>query len=268
MHTPRGCERQHPRRSDQLRLSQCSWKKTFGGTKDKKAKLDFAVVYNLDEEVSEGYTDWISPLHDHARVSFVIGDSIWGNIPAPRPAPPSKENKTKTRLKMEDIVPHLTSVNEICSPLAEQILADHQKGAITSGEGVALLLDTLMTTLLQHQPARVTQTTKVKLQAHRNEEQRESKAQIVTLQKALDKPLHNKCLSITAEASFTIMDLRDELMLSREMMQTVVRDRSSPWKRAVETLLTLKKQLLEDLTKKQILTNRWKLEERVTRCES
>jgi hypothetical protein len=58
------------------------------------------------------------------------------------------------------------------------------------------------------------------------------------------------------------MDLRDELMLSREIMQTVVRDRSSPWRRAVETLLTRKKQLLEDITKKQILTNRWKLEER------
>jgi hypothetical protein len=58
------------------------------------------------------------------------------------------------------------------------------------------------------------------------------------------------------------MDLRDELMLSREIMQTVVRDRASPWKRAVETLLTRKKKLLEDITKKQILTNRWKMEER------
>jgi hypothetical protein len=119
-----------------------------------------------------------------------------------------------------------------------------------------------MATLLQHQPARVTRGVKVKLQAHRNEEQRESKAQIVTLQKALDKPLHNKGLSLAAEASFTIMDLRDELMFSREIMQTVVRDRSSPWKRAVETLLTRKKQFLEDITKKQILNNRWKLEER------
>ena len=41
-----------------------------------------------------------------------------------------------------------------------------------------------------------------------------------------------------------------------------MQNRSSPWKRAVETLLTRKKQLLEDITKKQILTNRWKLEER------
>jgi hypothetical protein len=44
-----------------FRPNQTSWKKTFGGIKGKKAKLDFAVVYNLDEEVSEGYTDWISP---------------------------------------------------------------------------------------------------------------------------------------------------------------------------------------------------------------
>jgi hypothetical protein len=242
--------------------NQASWKKPFGDTKGKKEKLDFAVVYNLDEEVSEGYTDWISPLHDHARVSFDIGDSIWGDIPEPRPAPPQKEDKSKTRLKMEDIVPHLESVNEICSPLAEQILSDHQKGLISSSEGVASLLDTRMTTLLQHQPPRVTRGAKIKLQAHRNEEQRESKAQIVTLQKALDKPLHNKGLSLAVEASFTIMDLRDDLILSREIMQKVVRDRSSPWKRAVETLLTRKKQLLEDFTKKQILTNRWKLEER------
>ena len=67
------------------------------------------VVYNLDEEVSEDYTDFISPLHDHTRVSFTIGDSIWGNIPSPRLEPSPEENKTKTRLKMEDIVPHLTT---------------------------------------------------------------------------------------------------------------------------------------------------------------
>jgi hypothetical protein len=135
---------------------------------------------------------------------------------------PTRPRESKLRHRRLDI--YLTVVNEICSPLAQQILEDHQKGYITSGEGVALLLDTPRTTLLQHQPVRVTQRTKIKLQAHRNEEQRESKAQIVTLQKALDNPLHNKCLSIAAEASFTIMDLQDELMLSREIMQTVVRD--------------------------------------------
>ena len=35
-----------------------------------------------------------------------------------------------------------------------------------------------------------------------------------------------------------------------------------PWRRAVETLLSSKKQFLEDTTNKQILRNRWKLEER------
>ena len=188
-------------------------------------------------------------------------ESIWGDIPTPKPVPSPKVNKTQVRLKMEDIIPHLPSVNEIYTPLAEQILADHKKGDTTSSEGVALLLNTRMTTLLQHQPVRTTQRTKIKLLTHRNEEQRESKAQIVTLQKTLDKPLQRGSLSISAETSFTIMDLRDELMLSREIMQTVVRDRSSAWKRAVEILLTRKKQLLEDITKKQILTNRWKLEE-------
>ena len=58
------------------------------------------------------------------------------------------------------------------------------------------------------------------------------------------------------------MDLQDELMLLREIMRTEVRDRCSPKKREVETLLNHKKQLLEDVTKKQILVNRWKLEER------
>jgi hypothetical protein len=136
-----------------------------------------------------------------------------------------QKDKPKTRLKMEDIIPHLETVNEICSPLAEQILSDHHTGLISSSEGVPLLLDTRMATLLQHQPARVSRGAKIKLQTHRNEEQRESKAQIVTLQKALDKPLHNKGLSLAVEESFTIMDLRDELILSREIMQTVVRDR-------------------------------------------
>lgn len=42
--------------------------------------MDFVVVYKLDEDVTDGYTDWISPLKDHARVSFTIGDLIWGDI--------------------------------------------------------------------------------------------------------------------------------------------------------------------------------------------
>jgi hypothetical protein len=94
--------------------------------------LDFAVVYNLDEDVADDYTDCIIPLHDHVRVRFVIGDSIWGDISTPKPAPAPKGDKTQTRLKMEDIIPHLTSVNEICAPLSEHILVDHRKDDTTS----------------------------------------------------------------------------------------------------------------------------------------
>ena len=64
--------------------------------------------------------------------------------------------ESDSRLKMEHIIPHLMSVNEIYTPLAEQILADHQKGDTTSIEGVVLLLNTRMTTLLQDQPVLTT----------------------------------------------------------------------------------------------------------------
>ncbi len=96
--------------------------------------------------------------------------------------------------------------------------------------------------------------------AHRNAEQREAISHIVSLQKTLDKPLHLGKLSLTAEESFHIMDLRTELLLSREEMLAAVK--KGPWKRAVETLLSRKKQFLEDMTNKQILCSRWQLEER------
>jgi hypothetical protein len=89
----------------------------------------------LDEDATDGYTNWISPLHDHARVSFDIGDSIWGDIPTPKPVPSPKGNKIQTRLKMEDIIPHLTSVNEICTPLTEQILSDHKRTITVAARG-------------------------------------------------------------------------------------------------------------------------------------
>ena len=56
------------------------------------------------------------------------------------------------------------------------------------------------------------------------------------------------------------MDLRTELLLSREeILSAVIK---GPWKRVVETLLSSKKQFLEDTTNKQILNSRWQLEER------
>jgi hypothetical protein len=98
-----------------------------------------------------------------------------------------------------------------------------------------------------------------KLLAHRNAEQREAITHIVSLQKVLDKPIHRNTLVLTAEESFHIMDLRAELLLSHDEMLAVMQGRT--WRRTVETLLSSKKQFLEDTTNKQILRNRWKSEE-------
>jgi hypothetical protein len=68
---------------------------------------------------------------------------------------------------------------------------------------------------------------KGKLMTHRNTEQREIITHIVSLQKALDTPLHVGKLSLAAEESFHIMDLRTELLLSREEMLTAVK--KGPW---------------------------------------
>jgi hypothetical protein len=95
---------------------------------------------------------------------------------------------------------------------------------------------------------------KGKLMDHRNAEHREVITHIVCLQRALDKPLHLGKLSLAAEESFHIMDLRTELLLSREEMLAAVK--KGPWKRAVETLLSSKKQFLEDTTNKQVLNSR------------
>ena len=68
--------------------AQASWRNPFGGRRNRGAKLDFAITYNIEEVEAEGYVDWISMLHDHARVGFAIGDSLWEGIQyAPKPTP-------------------------------------------------------------------------------------------------------------------------------------------------------------------------------------
>jgi len=66
--------------------ARSTWKTPFGGLNGQEAKLDFDIVYNLQEELVETEVDWISPLHDHDRVSFTIGNTVWGNIHPPKPA--------------------------------------------------------------------------------------------------------------------------------------------------------------------------------------
>ena len=82
----------------------------------------------------------------------------------------------------------------------------------------------------------------------RNRERSSLISSIVSLQKALDKPLHFDKLSLVTEESFHIMDLRAELLLSHEEILAVVEGGS--WKREVETLLSRKKKFLEDTTNK------------------
>ena len=65
--------------------AQVTWKNPFDGIKGQEAKLDFGIVYNLQEKIVEGDADWISPLHDIDRVIFTVTDTVWGNF-----QPPSK----------------------------------------------------------------------------------------------------------------------------------------------------------------------------------
>jgi hypothetical protein len=66
--------------------AKTSWRHPFGGIRSRESKLDFAITYNLEETVVGGYVDWINTIHDHARVGFAIGDSLWTGIQyTPRP---------------------------------------------------------------------------------------------------------------------------------------------------------------------------------------
>ena len=233
----------HPARS--------TWKNPFGGLHSKEAKLDFGIVYNLQEELAEAEVDWISPLHDHARVSFTIGDTVWGNIQSPKPASAPQKITQSDKLKLEQMLPVRSAVDETCTPLALQLLDPQSQ--LSSSDSVHLLLETRRSLFTSLIPTRPQGRTKGKLMAHRNAEQREAIMHIVSLQKALDKPLHSGKLSLAAVESFHIMDLRTELLLSREEMLAAVKQ--GPWKRAVETLLASKKQFMEDSTNKQFLNH-------------
>jgi hypothetical protein len=52
------------------------------------------------------------------------------------------------------------------------------------------------------------------------------------------------------------MDIGEEPPLPKDLMLETVR--TGPWRQTVESHLTWKKQLLEDITTKQLRANRWK----------
>jgi hypothetical protein len=99
-----------------------TWKTPFGGLKSQEAKLDFGIVYNLQEEFAVAEVDWISPLHDHARVSFTIGDTVWGNIKPPKPALSPQRTSQSDELKLEQMLQVRSVVDETCTPLALKFL--------------------------------------------------------------------------------------------------------------------------------------------------
>ena len=235
-----------------------TWKNPFGGVKGQEAKLDFGIVCNMQDETVESTVEWISPLHDHARVSFTVGDTVWGNIQPSEPALTPPSTVAPEKLKLEQMLPLLSIVDETCTPLTLQL--QDPRSTVSSSDNVQKLLGTRRSLFLKLTPKKQRGKPRAKLVAHRNAGQREAIAHIVSLQKALDKPRHRNTLALAAEESFHIMDLKAELLLSKDEMLAAVE--GGPWRRAVETLLSSKKQFLEDTTNKQILRNRWKLEER------
>jgi hypothetical protein len=104
--------------------AQASWRNPFGGIRSREAKLDFAITYNFEEAEAEGYIDWISMLHDHARVGFAIGDSLWEGIQhTPRPTPKPGNPSNGKRFKIAQMLPVVKDVNKECAPMTEGILA-------------------------------------------------------------------------------------------------------------------------------------------------
>jgi hypothetical protein len=102
-----------------------SWRNPFGGIRNREAKLDFAITYNFEEGEVEDYVDWISMVHDHVRVGFVIGDSLWEGIQyTPRPTPTPSNPSNGKRFKITQMLPVVKEVNEECAPMAEDILSD------------------------------------------------------------------------------------------------------------------------------------------------
>jgi hypothetical protein len=94
----------------------------------------------LQEELAEAEVDWISPLHDHARVSFTIGDTVWGNIQPPKPALAPQRTSQSDKLKLEQMLPVRSVVDETCTSLALKFLDPQNQ--LSSIDSVHRLLET------------------------------------------------------------------------------------------------------------------------------
>ena len=93
---------------------------------------------------------WISPLHDHARVSFTVGDTVWGNIQPPEPVLTPPNTLASDKLKLEQMIPLLSIIDETCTPLALQLL--DSQNPISSSDSVQQLLETRRSLFLKLTP--------------------------------------------------------------------------------------------------------------------
>ena len=151
------------------------------------------------------------------------------------------------------MLPVVRDVNEECAPMAEGILADPD---VSSRQGAVSLLTSRQEAFRKRLKVQSTKNAVLKLPLHHNAEQRELTLHIGSLQCALDKPTLPDKLSLAARESFHTMDIGEEPSLPEDLMLEAVR--TGPWRQTVESHLTWKKQLLEDITTKQIRANRWK----------
>ncbi len=150
---------------------QDSWRNPFGGIRSREAKIDFAITYHLEEAVVEAYVDWISTIHDHARVRFAIGDSLWTGIQyTPTPIPKLGNPNSGKRFKIAQMIKVVKEVNDECTPIAESILADPD---MSSRQGVVSLLKARQEAFCKRLKVPSAKNAVVKLPMHHNAEQRE-----------------------------------------------------------------------------------------------
>jgi hypothetical protein len=76
---------------------------------------DFVILYNMNEEVEEGYTDWIRPIHD--------------NIPETKLAPTPQCRPERYKVDY-------SNVDSVCTPFAGEILKQHRLRHTTQTKSV------------------------------------------------------------------------------------------------------------------------------------
>jgi hypothetical protein len=213
-----------------------------------------ANIRGFDPDDQNGTRCMYTCRRHHARVGFAVGDSLWEGIQyTSRPTPKLGNSSNGKRFKIAQMLKVVKEVNDEYAPMAEDILADPDA---SSKQGVISLLKARQETFRKRLKVPPTKNAVLKLPIHHNAGQRELTLHIGSLQCALDKPILSEKLSLSARESFHIMDIGEELPIPEDLILEAVR--TGPWWQTVESHLSWKKQVLEDITTKQLRANRWK----------